>query len=149
MWLQNPFPHLKQPLLMEAIDALGLVHESRVPLEAKTIGYHAQCRVIMPIMTHTHIILTHWGQQTHICVGNLANIGSDDGLPPVRCQGIVWTNAAILLIGPLGTNFSEIWIGIQTFSLKKSIRKCRLRNGVRFCLCLNVWMQLPFYSTKV
>ena len=44
---------------------------------------------------------------THICVGNLTIIGSDNGLSPGRRQAIIWTNAGILLIGPLGTNFSE------------------------------------------
>ena len=34
-------------------------------------------------------------------------------------QAIIWTNAGILLIGPLGTNFSEILIKILTFSFKK------------------------------
>ena len=58
--------------------------------------------------------LTHWGWVTHICV----LIGLHNGLSPVRCQAIIWTNAEILLIGPLGTNFSEICIGIQTFSFK-------------------------------
>ena len=65
------------------------------------------------------IILTHWGRVTHICVGKLTIIGSDNGLSPVRRQAIIWTNAGILLIRPLGTNFSEILIGIQTFSFKK------------------------------
>ena len=46
-------------------------------------------------------------------------IGSDKGLSPVRCQANIWTNARILLIGHLGTNFSEILIGVQTFSFKK------------------------------
>ena len=46
-------------------------------------------------------------------------IGSDNGLSPVRRQAIIWTNGGILLIGPLGTNFSVILIGIQTFSFKK------------------------------
>ena len=32
-----------------------------------------------------------------------------------RYQAIIWTNAGILFIGPLGTNFSEISIEIQTF----------------------------------
>ena len=41
----------------------------------------------------------------HICVGNLTIIGSDNGLSPGRRQAIIWTNAGILLIGPLGTNF--------------------------------------------
>ena len=41
-------------------------------------------------------------------------------------------NAGILLIGPLGTNFSEILIEIHTFSLKKYFSKCRLENGGHF-----------------
>ena len=64
-------------------------------------------------------MLTHWGRVTHICVGTLTIIGSDNGLSPERRQAIIWTNAGILLIGPLGTNFSEILIEIQAFSLKK------------------------------
>ena len=55
----------------------------------------------------------------HICIGKLTIIGSDNGLSPEQRQAINWTNAGILLIGPLGTNFSEILIEIQTFSLKK------------------------------
>ena len=65
------------------------------------------------------LVLTHWGRMTHICVSNLTIIGSDNGLSPGRRQAIIRTNAGILLIGPLGTNFSEIWMGIQTFALKK------------------------------
>ena len=49
--------------------------------------------------------LTHWGRVTHICVSKLTIIGSDNGLSPGRRQAIIWTNAGILLIGPLGTNF--------------------------------------------
>ena len=59
---------------------------------------------------------THWGQVTHICVSKLTIIGPDNGLPPDRRQAIIWTNAGILLIGLLGTNFSEILIEILTFS---------------------------------
>ena len=47
---------------------------------------------------------------THICVSKLTIIGSNNGLSPGRRQAIIWTNAGILLIGPLGTNFSEILI---------------------------------------
>ena len=43
----------------------------------------------------------------------------DNGLSPGRRQAIIWTNAVILLIGPLATNFSEILIEIYTFSFKK------------------------------
>ena len=68
----------------------------------------------------------------YICVSKLASIISDNGLLPGRCLAIIWTNAGILLIGHLGTNFSENLIGIQTFSLKKCPWKCRLLNGVHF-----------------
>ena len=64
-------------------------------------------------------VLTHCGRVTYICVNNLTIIGSDNGLSPDRHQAIIWTIAGILLAGPLGTNFSEILIGIQTFSFTK------------------------------
>ena len=63
--------------------------------------------------------LTHWGQVTHICVGNLTIIGPDNGLSPGWHQAIIWTNAGILLIQTLGTNFSEILREIYTFPFKK------------------------------
>ena len=63
--------------------------------------------------------LTHWGQVTHICVNKITIIGSYNGLSPGRWQAIIWTKAGILLIWLLGTNFSEILIEINTFSLKK------------------------------
>ena len=66
-----------------------------------------------------YMVLTHWGRVTHICFGELTIIGSDNGLMPERRQANIWTNAGILLIGTLGTNFREILIGIQTFSFKK------------------------------
>ena len=64
-------------------------------------------------------ILTHRGLVTHICVGKLIIIGSDNGLSPDRRQAIIWTNAGLLSIGPLGIYFSENLIKIQQFSLKK------------------------------
>ena len=85
--------------------------------------------------------LTHWGRVTHICVGKPTIIGSDNGLSPERRQAIIWTNAGILLIGPLGTNFSEILIEIQTFSLKKirlkrsSAKCCSFRLGLNVLTC--------------
>ena len=41
--------------------------------------------------------LTHCGRVTHICVGKLTTIGSDNGLSPERRQAITWTNVGILL----------------------------------------------------
>ena len=63
--------------------------------------------------------LTHWGRVTHICISKLNIIGSDNGLAPGRRQAIIWTNAGILLIGPLRTNFSEILVEINTSSYMK------------------------------
>ena len=63
--------------------------------------------------------LTHWGRVTHICVGKLTISGSDNGLSLGRRKAIISTNAGILLMRPLGTNFSEILLGIQTFSFNK------------------------------
>ena len=50
---------------------------------------------------------------------NYAITGSDNGLSLVRCLAIIWTNAGLLSIQPLGINFSEISIESQTFSVKK------------------------------
>ena len=58
--------------------------------------------------------LTHWDRGMHICVRKQTIIGSDNGLAPYRRQAIVWTNAAMLLIRPLGTKFSEILIEIHS-----------------------------------
>ena len=51
--------------------------------------------------------LTDWGRVAHICIYNLSIISSDNGLQPGQHQAIIWTNDGILLIGPLGTNFTE------------------------------------------
>ena len=64
--------------------------------------------------------LTHWGRVTHIRVSELIIIGSDNGLSPGRRQAIIWNNAGLLLIEPLGANVSEISVGIQIFSFKKN-----------------------------
>ena len=65
-------------------------------------------------------------------------VGSDDGLSRGRRQPIIWTNAGMLLIGPLGTNFSEIFIGIHTFSFKKMHLKMPSAKWRPFCLGPNV-----------
>ena len=75
---------------------------------------------------------------THICVSKQTIIGSDNGLSPDRRQAIIWTNAGLLLIGPLGTNLSEILIEILTFSFKKIRLKVPSAKRRPFCLGLNV-----------
>ena len=75
---------------------------------------------------------------THICVVKMTIIGSDNGLSPGRRQAIIWTNAEILLIGPLETIFIEILIGIQTVLFKKMHLKMSSAKWRPFCLGLNV-----------
>ena len=71
---------------------------------------------------------THWGRVTHICVTKLTG----------RRQTIIWTNDWILLIWPIGTNFSEMLIGTHIFWFKKMHLK--MSSGYRrsFCLGLNL-----------
>ena len=86
-----------------------------------------------------HLKLTHWGRVTHICVGNLTIIGSDNGLSPGWRQAIIWTNAGLLLIGPLKTYFSEIRFQIQQNRFENVSGTWRPS-----CLGLNVLMPTPY-----
>ena len=90
---------------------------------------------------------SHSGRVTHICVGKLTIIASENSLSPGRRQAITWTNAGILLIRTLGTSFNEILGDIHSFSfskmhLKMSSAKWRLfglglndlnAGGIAFC----------------
>ena len=61
-----------------------------------------------PNVCKTRMHLTHL-PLCHIYASvKWVSIGSDNGLSPVRRQAIFWTNAGILLIGPLGINLSEV-----------------------------------------
>ena len=83
---------------------------------------------------------------THIWVGKLTIIDWDNSLWPGRRQAIIWTNGGILLIGPLGTNFSEILIQIYIFSDKKVRLNMLSANWRPFCFGLNVLSSsLNFY----
>ena len=97
------------------------------------ITHYHQCRDEVGLSS-----LTHWGRVTHICVVKLTIIGSDNGLSPGRRQAIIWTNAGILLIGPLRTNFIENLIGIQTFSFTKMHLKMSSAKWRPFGLGLSV-----------
>ena len=65
------------------------------------------------------------------------------GLSPGRRQAIIWDNAEILLIGPLGINFSEILIEIQTFSQQKKHLKMASAKWRLFRLGLNSFSLWP------
>ena len=83
-------------------------------------------------------IKTHWGRVTHICISKLTIIGSDNGFSPRRRQAIIWTNAGMLLIRTLGTDFSQILSEIHSHSIKKIPLKMSSGKWRPFCLGLNV-----------
>ena len=91
--------------------------------------WFTKCLGAMQVTRH---FLTQWGRVMHIWVGKLTTIASDNGLSPGRHDAIIWNNAGILLIGPLGINLSEILIEIQTFHWRKYIWKCCLWNVGHF-----------------
>ena len=92
-------------------------------------------------------LLTHWGWVTHICISKLTIIGSDNSLLPDQHQAIIWNNAGILIIGPLGTNFRKILIEIHIFSSKKMHLKASSAKCLPFHLSLNVLHNLSFPRT--
>ena len=72
--------------------------------------YHAKAKQqwqTRAMNTH-HPFLTYWGWVMHKYVSKLTITGSDNGLLPGRRWAIIWTNAGILLLELLGTNFSDI-----------------------------------------
>ena len=97
-------------------------------------------RMLREISRHYMAVhnFNHWGRVLHICVGNLTTIGSDNGLLPGRREAIVWTNAGILSIGSLGTNFSGYFIDMHRMSFKKMHLTISFAKWQPFCLGLNV-----------
>ena len=93
--------------------------------------------------------LTHWGRVTHICVGDLTIIGSDNGLSSGRHQAIIWTNAGILIIRTLGTNFSEIVSEIHTFLFTKMHLKMSSVKWRPFCLGVNVLTHIRYSNVFI
>ena len=111
-----------------------------------------QCK--MGTVASWHFVC-YWGRVTHICASKLIIIGSDNGLAPDRRQAIISTTAGILLIWPLGTNFSEIFIAMQKcnhFCWRKCIWKCLLWNGDHFVsasICKHLQNKMLYYLKQL
>ena len=97
--------------------------------------------VSLSFVTYTSMLyyrVTHRGRLTHICLSKLTVIGSDNGLSPGRCQTIIWTNTAVLLIRTLGTDFIEILYDNRACSFKRmhlKISSAKWRNFVSALMC--------------
>ena len=74
----------------------------------QTIPRECKYIFVFPHKYSVHKGLTHQDQVRHTCINKQHIIGSDKGLLPVWCQAIIWTKAGLILVGSLGTNFSEI-----------------------------------------
>ena len=121
-----------------------------IPISRKwlSVRTHVQCMAINISFFVCMVKLTHCGRMTHICVGKLTIIGSDNSLSPERRQAIIWTNVGILLVGPLGTNSNEILIAIQTFSFKKMHLKISSAKWRPFCFGLDVLKCLALLQSR-
>ena len=103
-----------------------------------------------PPPNHHHHPTTTTLVPPHMSV-NRFSVGSDNGLAPNRRQAITWINADSLLIEPFGTNFSDLWIGIITFSFTKMLVKmlsatkrpfCPRGDALKHILVKNVFMDV-------
>ena len=101
--------------------------------------------IIILVLTMSSLI--YQGQVTHIYVSKITIIGSDNDMSPGRRQAIIWINAGILLIGPLGTNFSDILIKIYIFSFKKMHLKMS-GDWEPFCFDINVLKKLGWIEVS-
>ena len=64
---------------------------------------------------------THWGRATHICVSKPSHYWTlDNGLAPIQCQALIWSDIHSLINGTLGNKRCAISIKIQTFLLKNA-----------------------------
>ena len=97
--------------------------------------------------------LTHWGWVMQICVSELTIIGSDNGLSPGRCQAIIWTNAGIMFIWTLGTNFSEILSEIHRFIQENAFQNvvCQMAAILSQPQCVScrfkcLWQKMQWYQ---
>ena len=122
------------------IDLLRKSYDAPVPYLTMHRFVAEYTRVHISVTKYCSVLNLFDNSLRSSCVGNLTIIGSDHGLSPGRRQATVWTNAGVLLIEPLGKNFSEIIIEIITFSFEKMRLKVSSVKRQPFCLGLNVLM---------
>ena len=93
-------------------------------------------------MSYVVLVLTHLGP-SDACIhpsSAQANIGTDNGLFPIRRQAR--TNGGILLIETLGTNFNDIWIEMQTFYSRNAFKNvvCETAAILSHARCIKTWL---------
>ena len=93
------------------------------------------------------LILIHWGQVTHICIGNLTTIGSENGLSPGRRQSHYlnhcWKIVNCTLRNKLQWNFNQNSnVFIHENALQNLI--CEMASTLPQPQCVNQWSSVAF-----
>ena len=102
----TPAPHSSRP-------SAGTKYLGHWLFRTASFWHHSECP------TRFYGILIYFEYGAYIREWTGSSIGSHNGMWTVRHQAIIWTNADELSIGLSGTNVSEIWFKIYTFSFKK------------------------------
>ena len=87
----HPFAHPRRHSTWN----VAICHEIPAP-PCDRIPFHEAYLIQQKVLIFKNIgsrVLIYWGRVKHKCVNKLDIIGSDNGLSPVRCQAIIWTNA--------------------------------------------------------
>ena len=106
--------HMSNSLSNNKLPAVKNICNSRLP--GKQLQYHW-------VLYH----FTHWGWVMHISISKLTIIGSDNGLSPYQRQAIIWNNAGIFLIRPLGTKLGEILIKTHVFTQENAFENLSVK----------------------
>ena len=87
----------------------------------------------------------------HLCVNKLGPNLLVNDRSRNRCQAIIWSNPIIVLIGSLGTNFSETWTETHRFSFTEinlKVSSARYRPScVRFNVVIHPFADLGVTSS--
>ena len=107
----------------------------------------ATCLYVSQIWLTYHYDILHWAGFVDSLIEvvcriyaliTYAIIGSDNGLSLIRRRTYILSNAELLSIGPLGTNFRENFIEMNTLSIKKIHLKISSVKWWPFCFGLHV-----------
>ena len=80
---------------------------------------------------------------------NWVRTGSRNGLSPVRCQTITWSNSDLQSIGPSGTNFNEIRIKIQKCSFMQNAFENTVCDLAAICPGYELTYKNPQYLSTI
>ena len=112
--VKNPFSEYWYALIG---DILSWITSILVDIYLYNLGHSSITINHQEILTHLPRVPHIWNVSALVqLIMKCVSIGSVNGLSPLRRQTITWINAGLLSTGLRRTNFSEILIGILSFS---------------------------------